>query len=132
VSGWFLLSSALHPVSLSLVMGQFENCATVVPRMKTFVNSLSLGSGAILVALLSVAVVWLLCSVLPAALRSLWAVIVPFSLAYCLYWLPVWLGAEPSEFGAWAILGVGAWFLAGYFPSAVVVLILQKRERRIR
>jgi hypothetical protein len=100
--------------------------------MMTFVNSLSLASGAILVALLSVAVVWLLCSFLPTALRSLWAVIVPFSLAYCLYWLPVWLGAEPSEFSAWAILFVGAWFLAGFFPSAVVVLILQKRERRIR
>jgi hypothetical protein len=41
-------------------------------------------------------------------------VIVPFSLAYCLYWLPVWLGAEPSEFSAWAILFVGAWFLAGF------------------
>jgi amino acid permease len=98
--------------------------------MKAFVNSLSLGSGAILIALLSVAVVWLLCSVVPA-LRSLWAVIVPFILAYCLYWLPVWLGAEASGFGAWAILFVGAWFFAGFFPSAVVVLILQKRERRI-
>ena len=113
-------------------MGQFEICAMVVPRMKTFVESLSLGSGAILTALLSVSIVWLLCSVLPAALRCLWAVIVPFGLAYCIYWLPVWLGADPLEYGAWAILGVGAWFLAGFFPSAVVVLILQKRERRVR
>lgn len=100
--------------------------------MKTFVDSLSLGSEAILIALLSVGVVWLLCSVLPASLRSLWAVIVPFSLAYCLYWLPVGLGVGRSEYGAWAILGVGAWFLAGFLPSAVVVLILQKRERRVR
>ena len=113
------------------MIGQFENRAIVVPRMKTFVDSLSLGSGAILVALLSVAVVWLLCFVLPAALRYVWAVIVPFSLAYCLYWLPVWLGDDPSEFGVWAFLGVGAWFFAGFFPSAVVVLILQRRERRI-
>jgi hypothetical protein len=50
--------------------------------MKTFVESLSISAGAILVAVLSVGVVWLLCSVLPVTLRSLWVVIVPFIFAY--------------------------------------------------
>ena len=58
--------------------------------MKALVESLSLGSGAVLVALLSAGIVWLLCFVFPESLRKVWVVIVPFALAYCLYWSPVW------------------------------------------
>jgi len=95
--------------------------------MKSFLESLSLSSGAILVAFISLGVVWLLCSVLPFTLRMIWVVLVPFAFAYSLYWSPVWLGADDvSQYGAWAGLGVGAWFLSGFFPSAVLVLILQK------
>jgi hypothetical protein len=96
--------------------------------MKTFVESLSLGSGAFLIAVLSVGVVWLLCSVLPVALGWLWVAIVPFILAYSLYWLPVWLRADSSEYSPWAILCVGTWFLSGAIPSAGLLLILRKRQ----
>jgi len=98
--------------------------------MKTFVESLSISSGAILVAALSVRVVWLLCSVLPVTLRSLWVVIVPFIFAYSLYWLPVWLGDDPSEYSPWAVLFVGTWFLSGAIPSALLLLILRKRRTK--
>jgi hypothetical protein len=97
-------------------------------EMKPFVESLSLVSGALLVAGLSVGAVWLLSSVWPTSLRELWVVVVPFTFAYCLYRIPVWLGSDPSEYDAWAILFVGTWFLAGFFPSAVLVLVLRKRH----
>src|SRR5579863_644549 len=109
-----------------LVVGQFEIAEIVLAQMKTLVESLSIGSGAILIAVLSVGVVWLLCSVLPVALRWLWVVIVPFILSYSLYWLPVWLGADPSEFSAWEIVVIAPWFLSGAIPCAVLVLILRK------
>jgi hypothetical protein len=112
------------------MMAQFEIGGMVVPPMKSFVESLSIGSGAILILVLSVGVVWLLCSALPPVLRPLWVVIVPFILAYSLYWLPVWLGADPSEYGPWAVLCVGTWFLAGAVPSSLLVLILRKRRAR--
>src|SRR6266851_1078930 len=100
--------------------------------MKPFLVSLSLGSGAILVAVVSMGFVWLLRSRLPKNLHSLSAAVVPFVLAYCLYWSPVWLGSDDvSQYGAWAGLGIGAWFLAGFFPSAVMVLIIQKRRARM-
>ena len=99
--------------------------------MKTFLESFSLGSGALLIAVLSMGIVWLLGSRLPKNLHSLSAVVVPFVLAYCLYWSPVWFGSCSDEYGAWSILGVGAWFLAGFFPSAVMVLIIQKRRARM-
>jgi hypothetical protein len=89
-----------------------------------------LGGGAILVAVVSVALVCLLSS-LSWSLRALWVVTVPFALAYLLYWIPVWLEAGPCDLcGAWSILGVGSWFLAGFFPSAIVTLILEKRRAK--
>jgi len=100
--------------------------------MKAFIESLSLTSRAVVIAVLSVMVVWVLCSVVPVTprWRWIWAVAVPFGLAYCLYWSPVWLGANASEYGAWAFLGVGGWFFAGFFPSAFLVRILEKRATR--
>jgi hypothetical protein len=65
--------------------------------MKALVESLSLGSGDVLVALLSAGIVWLLSSLFPESLHKVWFVIVRFALAYCLYWSPVWLTGG-SEF----------------------------------
>ena len=110
--------------------GQFETGGNVLEQIKALVESMSLGSGAILVAVLSVCVVWLLCFLLPAALRWLWVVIVPFISACSLYWLPVWLRADRSGYSVWAILGVGTWFLSGVIPSAVLVKILRKHSAR--
>ena len=97
-------------------------------QMKTLVESSSIGSGAVLIAVISVGVVWLLCFILPGSLRWLWVVVVPFIFAYSLYWLPVWLGSDPSEYSAWAVLCVGSWFLSGAVPSAALVLVLRKRR----
>lgn len=103
----------------------------LVRPMKTFLGSFSLGSGALLIGVLSMGVVWLLRSLLPKTLHWLSVVIVPFILAYCFYWSPVWLGSDPSEYGAWSVLIVGTWFLAGFLPSAMVVLLIQKRRARM-
>jgi hypothetical protein len=96
--------------------------------MRDVIESLSIGSGAILVAGSSAGIVWLLCLVSPKALWKIWAILVPFILAYCLYWSPVWLGADPSEYHAWALLFVVPWFAAGAIPSAAIVRILRKRR----
>jgi hypothetical protein len=96
--------------------------------MRSLIESLSLVDGAILIGVFSVGVVWLLCSLPPVALRPFWVVIVPLILACSLYWLPVWLGADASEYGVWAGLFIGAWFLSGAIPSALLVIILWKRK----
>lgn len=110
----------------------FEIRSILVPPMKLFLESFSLGSGTLLIALLSMGIVWSLRSWLPKNLHSLSSAVVPFVLAYCLYWSPVWLGSDDvAQYGAWAGLVIGAWFLAGFFPSAVMVLIIQKRRARM-
>jgi hypothetical protein len=121
-------SQALAP-NLNEARVGWNRCMFVL-RMKNFIESLSLGSGAVLIAVLSVAVVWLLCSISPVALRWLWVVVVPFIFAYSLHWLPVWLGSDPSEYSAWAVLGVGTWFLSGAIPSAILVLVIRKHRTK--
>jgi hypothetical protein len=100
--------------------------------MKAFLESLSLSSGAVLIAALSTGVVWLLCFACPSSLRKVWVVIVPFALTNCLYWSVAWLEADGdeyhralvmSDYHKWALLFIGAWFLAGAIPSAALVRV---------
>ena len=100
--------------------------------MKTLLESLSLTSGALLVAVVSAAAIWILSTLLPKILRWIWVVLVPFALAYCLYWLPVWLGSDDvPQYGAWAFVVIPIWFVAGVIASALTVLVLPKRRPSI-
>lgn len=99
--------------------------------MKDFLNSLSLGSGAAIVAVCSALLAWPLCHMRQGIFRWLGAVVTPLVLAYILYWLPVWLGANPSEYFSWAFLFISTWFLAGIVASLVVVIILGKRHAMV-
>jgi hypothetical protein len=100
--------------------------------MRKFLESLSLTSGAILIALLSLAVVWFLYSVGPTVLRKIWVLVVPFVLAYSLYWSPVWFGADDAAgYDVWKFVIV-LWFLAGLIPSSALVAILESRAAKLR
>jgi hypothetical protein len=94
--------------------------------VKTFIESLSLGSGAALIAVLSALLAWPLCYVRPAWVRWFLAAAVSLVISGCIYWLPVWLGADSSEYSSWAVLCIGAWFLAGAISSALVILIFDR------
>jgi hypothetical protein len=95
--------------------------------MRDAINSLSVGSGALVIAVLSalLALVW---ARIPAVVVK-WLVSLgaPLFLSYGLYWSPVFLGAEPSEFHAWAPLFVVPWFVAGAFASVLVVALLRRK-----
>jgi len=104
--------------------------------MKAFVESLSWSWGAVLVAVLSAGIVWLLCSLSSTSLHKVWFVIVPFALANCLYWSAPWFQANGSEYEravvwseyhTWALAFIIPWFLAGAIPSAAIVGILRRR-----
>src|SRR5215472_8318096 len=43
--------------------------------------------------------------------------------AWMLYWLPVFLGASPSESGAWAVIFIGIWSVAGVCMSLFIGLL---------
>ena len=85
----------------------------------------SLGGVALLVAVCSAILAWPVCFMRPAVLRWGGAIFVPFALSYCIYWLPVWCGADPSEYSAWEALGIGVPFLAGLIASILVIAIVR-------
>jgi hypothetical protein len=65
-----------------------------------------------------------------AVFRWLAAISIPLALSYCVYWMPVWLGADGSEYLAWALLGVGVPAIAGFISSTVVTLLVARHRRR--
>ncbi len=98
--------------------------------MVRFIQSLSLGSGALLIAIVSSASVWFLGQVAPSRLRKLWVIAIPAILTFCLYWFPVWFAGEPAlEYHTWQFVFYVLWFLAGAIPSALVVRFVLSRSQ---
>ena len=97
--------------------------------MLDFLLSLSLGSGCVAIAIASslfAAIIWV--RFRSSKARWFFALLTPLVLSYSLYWSPVWLGADPSEYSSWAILFIGPWFLAGAVSSALVIFLITQRK----
>ena len=97
--------------------------------MIDIVSSLTLASGALVVAVVSAifALVW--ARLTSAALKWGLAFGVPLGVSYVLYWLPVWFGARDPEYAAWAPVFIAPWALAGV-AAASLVIMLDARLRR--
>src|SRR4051794_32996048 len=97
--------------------------------MAEFLDSLSLTTGALMVALTSAVVAVLVAWVVPRKVATGLVIALPVALAYCLYWSPVWLGGRNSaEYSTWALFVVGVWSIVGiaaslmlYFLARVVI-----------
>jgi hypothetical protein len=50
---------------------------------------------------------------------------VPLLIAYSLYWLPFWMGADDLEAGAWAELFIIPWYFAGAVVSSFVAFLVR-------
>jgi hypothetical protein len=98
--------------------------------VQAFFQSLSLASASLLVAFISGVAASLVGRIDSAVARWFVAVLFPFGLAYSVYWMPVWLGADGSEYLAWSLLGVGIPFMAGLVPSVVVTFLVSRRAQR--
>jgi uncharacterized membrane protein len=95
--------------------------------MKDLLSSLSLSSGAAIVAVCSALLAWPVSLVRPVVLRWAGALIVPFVLACALYWSPVWLGSnDVAQYSAWQFLVVGTWFLAGAVATTLMLALCSR------
>ena len=56
--------------------------------------------------------------------------ICPIIVAWMLYWLPVFLGAPSSEYGAWAVIFIGIWSVAGVCTSLLIGILWTLTVRR--
>jgi hypothetical protein len=98
--------------------------------VQAFFQSLSLTSASALVAIVSAVAALFIGRIGSTVLRWFVAGLFPLGLSYCVYWTPVWLGADGSEYLAWALLGVGVPFLAGLGSSVVVTFLATRHAKR--
>ena len=92
-----------------------------------FLNSLSVGTGGLVVLLLSAALSVPAYFIRSRPLRYMSGMAGAFLVAYALYWSPVWLGANRSEFSSWAFASIPIWFLAGAVGSVLATWLLERR-----
>jgi hypothetical protein len=98
--------------------------------MLGLVPALSLTSGAVVVALISAGLALFWAQLRSRSLKWSLALSAPIVVAYSLYWLPVWLGADSAEHSTWAPLFIGPWSLAGAAVSLLVVHLDARRQSR--
>jgi hypothetical protein len=97
--------------------------------MRSLIDSLSFGSGSLVAAMISLVLVATLSRFSSVRWYPLWAVLIPFVVAYCLYWSPVWLGNDPSEYSIWSGMVISVWFVAGASASSALLFFLHKRRK---
>jgi hypothetical protein len=91
-----------------------------------FFDSLGLGYGSLFIAVLSALVACVTARSPVLGLRWGFAVITPFVLSYCCYWMPVWLGRRPDEDWSWAPIGIGFLAFFGLLASIIVTFIVSR------
>ena len=64
-------------------------------------------------------------------LKFKWIIILtlPLPISYSIYWAPVWLGANVSEYSVWAPLFIVPWYLASVVLSVLLLLLSGKLKR---
>ena len=97
--------------------------------MRQLIESLSWTSGFFVVAALSGVFALFTGRLQPTALRWASCAFAPIAISYCLYWSPVWLGAESSEYSSWSGVFVMPWSLVGIMASAAVMIGVRQHLR---
>jgi hypothetical protein len=99
--------------------------------MRELIESLSWTSGFLLVAVISAVIALFTGRLQATALRWGAIVVTPSTVSYCLYWSPVWFGADSSEYSAWSGVFVIPWSAMGILASvAVVIAVRQQRKAK--
>ena len=92
-------------------------------------HKLSLESGAVVVLMLSAALTLGFSFIERRPLRLVLSLAAPSAVAYCLFWLPVWLGASASEYSSWAGILIVPWAAVGTIASVFVVVVVGTLRR---
>jgi hypothetical protein len=94
--------------------------------MRELIESLSWTSGFFVVAAMSAVIALITGRLQPIALRWSAIVVTPSTISYCLYWFPVWLGADSSEYSSWSGVFIIPWSAVGILASVAVVIAVRQ------
>lgn len=99
----------------------------MITNLAEMIDSLSLGSGALLIAALSGIFSLLYFFIHNTLFKWVLVLLVPFFLAYSVYWTPVWFAHHLSgEYSSWEGLFIVPWYGAGVFASVLVCYLIGK------
>ncbi len=92
----------------------------------------SIGAGCAVVAVISglLALVWT--QIRMASIARLLTFVAPLVVSYTLYWYPVWMGSDSSEYGSWAPLFIAPWSAVGIAGSLLVFGLVRGTQKRKR
>ena len=97
--------------------------------MLGLIKSLSLDSGSAVVAILSLGLGFLWARIPSTGAAWALALGAPLFVSYSLYWFPVFMGSDASEYNPWAPLVITYWYFAGAVASCLVVLFMRSRKK---
>jgi predicted exporter len=101
--------------------------------MIEFFEHLSFGSAALLVAAQSFVAGGLVALIKHRGWRWGLLAVVPWFIAYCVYWMPVWFGRlsaiAVSEYHAWVLVYVGPLTICGWAAASVSFLVVRRLGR---
>ncbi len=97
--------------------------------MRHLIESLSWASGFFVVAAMSAVLALFTGRLQSAALRWVSCAFAPIAIAYCLYWSPVWLGADSSEYSSWAGAFIVSWSVVGILASAAIMIGVRQDQQ---
>jgi hypothetical protein len=92
-------------------------------------RSLSWGGGALIIVMVSVIATCGFAHIKNRSTKGCLIVLSPFVFSYGLYWAPVWLGADPSEYYSWSLLFIIPWGFAGLSASLISMKIIRALEK---
>lgn len=99
--------------------------------MKDIINSLSLGSGALVVAILSALIAAGSSQIKSKKIKGMSGFIIPFFIAYCLYRSPAYFfGSDPSEYSAWSGIVIMPWNAAGTPAFFLIIFVMYRIKRQ--
>jgi len=88
----------------------------------------SLGSGALVVAILSAVICYLLTRNRSTKIKLMACLGLPFLIASVVYRLPA--GSDSAEYEAWELLFIVPWYLAGAISSVIFLIIMESIQNK--
>jgi hypothetical protein len=94
--------------------------------MRQLIESQSWASGFLVVVAVSALLALFTGRLQITTSRRISCVLGPVAISYCLYWSPVWLGADSSEYSSWSVAFIAPWSAVGILVSAAIMIGLRQ------
>ena len=94
--------------------------------MLEIVQSISFNSGFFVVSVLSIIICLPISNLGNILVKWFLILIIPYIIAYCLYWSPKWLGSHSDQYSSWAPVFINPWYIVALLSVVIVLYIKEK------